>query len=434
MRLCSKEKKALEQALAQVSGEYQQLVSQFQLRLQNIHKQLQALSAMKEKVRLGIASGVSQGWPMAEKERLRKQLDRLLEESTPELPAQMRTTADLQNLADAEIQVGKLLQSTSQGSEALAKEAENTHYRLLESKFTKHIAAATPLVEALRSVKSMRQPTPQCSVKVHISAENTARMIGELSLLQTHVSWESIVKRAQAIPIEKDVDLQHLQYDSLLIECGAILQKLRAGKRWAAEVNDLMDIFAHCQGEGALSIRGELNGLLRRGGGEDLAPYRSRVLEAMRAEEVLVECNERRRALLASLSSLGYEPVEGKMETAFVSSGKICVRKPGEDEYAVEIVADAKMALLQTELVRLVDSEGSDTGLQQQLRDKEGEENWCADHARFVEEMKLRGMNSEFRVKIPAGQEAVRTVARQGSAGHRNKQTVEQQEKARKLK
>ena len=91
-----------------------------------------------------------------------------------------------------------------------------------------------------------------------------------------------------------------------------------------------------------------------------------------------------------------------------VQGGKILMHKPGESEYAVEVVVDRDLSLVQTALVRFAAS--NEASAQQKLRDEEREVSWCGDHARLREELKQRGLASNFKLKIPAGQEPVRVI------------------------
>jgi TPP-dependent pyruvate/acetoin dehydrogenase alpha subunit len=117
---------------------------------------------------------------------------------------------------------------------------------------------------------------------------------------------------------------------------------------------------------------------------------------------------EKRRAVIGSLSAIGYDVIEGTMETAMVQGGKILLHKPGESEYAVEVAVDRDLSLVQTALVRFAAS--NEASAQQKLRDEEREVSWCGDHARLREELKQRGLASNFKLRIPAGQEPVRVI------------------------
>jgi hypothetical protein len=106
------------------------------------------------------------------------------------------------------------------------------------------------------------------------------------------------------------------------------------------------------------------------------------------------------------------------METALVEAGRIEIRKPGDRDYAVEVVANADFTKVQTEMVRYAATTDSTT--QQRWRDKEREEAWCEDHARLRAALAERGMEASFSFKLGAGLKPVRVIAdHTGQSGKR---------------
>jgi hypothetical protein len=104
---------------------------------------------------------------------------------------------------------------------------------------------------------------------------------------------------------------------------------------------------------------------------------------------------------------LGYEVIEG-MESAFARAGSILVQKGGQSEYAVEMVTDKELSLLQTAVIRRAD--GLEVTEQQRLRDREQEEAWCSDHGRIRQKLAERGFATEFKLQIPAGEHPVKII------------------------
>ena len=80
----------------------------------------------------------------------------------------------------------------------------------------------------------------------------------------------------------------------------------------------------------------------------------------------------RRRAVLGGLASLGYEIREG-MDAAWANDGRIVVRRPGTEDYGVELAAPADVSRLQARLV------GSDRpqAPRDAARDRDQETIWC---------------------------------------------------------
>jgi hypothetical protein len=140
---------------------------------------------------------------------------------------------------------------------------------------------------------------------------------------------------------------------------------------------------------------------------QDLSAVSKLLKEAKAAAEKQAERDQKRQAIFQTLEELGYEVVEG-MERGFVSAGRIVMQKPGESEYAVEVVTNANLSVMQTAMIRY--SEGTETTQQQRLRDCEQEETWCADHERIRAKLAQQGFATDFRLKIPAGQHPVKMM------------------------
>ncbi|MGO8697195.1 MAG: hypothetical protein ACLQVY_05695, partial [Limisphaerales bacterium] len=204
-----------------------------------------------------------------------------------------------------------------------------------------------------------------------------------------------------------------LHYESLLVECSGLLNHLRAASEWQKKVDELSASAAHVNSTVVDEIVEELADLRRAATPVDLPPIQQRLNAAIKSEEERQLREEKRQAIIASLSALGYDLIEGTMETAMVQGGKILMHKPGESEYAVEVAVDRDLSLVQTALVRFAGS--NEASAQQKLRDVEREVSWCGDHARLREELKQRGLASDFKLKIPAGQEPVRVIIAQPS-------------------
>jgi len=91
-----------------------------------------------------------------------------------------------------------------------------------------------------------------------------------------------------------------------------------------------------------------------------------------------------------------------------VKAGSVVVQKAGHSEYAVEVVTDSDLSVLQTAMIRYAD--GTEMTEQQRLRDREEEVAWCGDHARIREKLAERGFATDFKLKIPAGEHPVKVV------------------------
>ena len=89
-----------------------------------------------------------------------------------------------------------------------------------------------------------------------------------------------------------------------------------------------------------------------------------------------------------------------------------------------EMVVDEDLSMLQTTMVRHAETE--EMSDQQRLRDKEREEAWCADHARLREKMAANGMETQFKLKIAAGEHPVKVVVDKKKGADRGRVGIEE--------
>ena len=200
--------------------------------------------------------------------------------------------------------------------------------------------------------------------------------------------------------------------------CSTRLKDLQAHTEWRARLEAPLDRASAATGPIVERLRAQLQTLLRVGAVADLGDLERELTAAVATEDQRRFADERRQAILESLAAIGYELDRAPMETAVVSAGKLVIRKPGNAEYAVELVVNSDLSLLQTAMVRHADT--AELTEQQRLRDCEQEESWCGDHARLRDEPAPHGFNSAFKLKLPSGQHPVRVIVR--SADERARQ------------
>ena len=84
------------------------------------------------------------------------------------------------------------------------------------------------------------------------------------------------------------------------------------------------------------------------------------------------------------------------------------MRRADEDEYAVELVVNNDCSIVQTAVIRY--AANLERSPYQHLRDREREETWCRDYAKWQQRLKDQGWNTAFKLRIPAGQQPVKVV------------------------
>lgn len=115
---------------------------------------------------------------------------------------------------------------------------------------------------------------------------------------------------------------------------------------------------------------------------------------------------ERRRAVLEGLASLGYEVSEGMM-TAWVTGGRVVLRKPANPGYGVELSGGQQADIMQVRAVGIGDPAGArDTG-----RDRDMETIWCNEFERLQALVAKAGGNVSIESARPVGQYPLKVIA-----------------------
>lgn len=238
-------------------------------------------------------------------------------------------------------------------------------------------------------------------------AEKLDALLAKIGVLQDTAGWADLMRRADLVRAEDEAPRRRSLYKGLVLEASRRLKELRAVEQWLLGVDELLADAAPFAGTAVDAIVAELRELRRAGRAVDLTPWRARLAETQASERKRMERERKRAAVLESLAELGYETSEG-MGTALVQAGKLVLRKPGEADYAVEIVTNRDLSLLQTEVIRFGDAEAATE--QERLRDQEQEVKWCSAHDALRDKLAKRGLTSSVKLHIPAGTKPVRVV------------------------
>jgi hypothetical protein len=115
---------------------------------------------------------------------------------------------------------------------------------------------------------------------------------------------------------------------------------------------------------------------------------------------------ERRRAVLEGLASLGYEVSEG-MATAWVQNGQIVLRKAANPGYGVELSGGSRSDLLQVRAVGI----GGPAEARDANRDRDMETIWCGEFDRLKVLVAKAGGNVSIESARPVGQFPLKVVS-----------------------
>ncbi len=373
------------------------------------------LAAARQHFELFAQTATPPDWPVADRERIaslgRAALDQI---TVPATLAPDLSEAGAERLKAAEEQMKAAERALEQARQEVSAEVNRTQTRLMADRLGISTARTVTLADWLAARPTV--VTPPTAAESGILKKLDVLM-AQIGALQDTAGWAELMRRAEAVRAETDADRRRRLYESLVLESGQRLKRLRGVQAWIAELDALIEEAEPYAGTAVDTVAASLRDLRRAGRPEDLTPWRNRLAAAQQRELARLEHERKRHAILESLATLGYETSEG-METALAQAGKLVIRKPGDEEYAVEVVSDAKLSMVQTTMVRYADA--PDMTEQQRQRDCEREEEWCADHARLRDRLAQQGLATSFKLKLPSGEHPVKVVQKdQPSAAKR---------------
>jgi hypothetical protein len=249
----------------------------------------------------------------------------------------------------------------------------------------------------------------KAGVKTEPSREsaNMQRLLAEATALQDRELLQDLNREAAEISGMSDAREREARAEGFILKAASRLRQTRQVLEWREEVFRLMDRAAPFRGWGLQEWIERLRALADSPPPSDPGALRTGFEAALRKAAARRDREEKRRALIESLRELGYEANES-LEGAFAESGRLVIRRPEDDEYAIEMAADAELDRVQTSMVRYAASD--ELTDQQKRRDCEREESWCADHARLRKKLAERGWESDFKMQQPPGMHPVRVV------------------------
>lgn len=415
--------KALEQRVAELQQRFQSLAqNSAQLRHQVAH-----LDAY-------VQAMLPADWPAPERAAVLQRMRTAQTDCQPALEIEPELSlVGIARLEHAESALATAQRKFGQWQESLAAEVQATHEALVRAaqaaesqrqaaaagaarkreserreNLHRELDAASPRVSLADSAAQPPAPSPK-ECKVLHKLEDLMAKVGAL---QDTAGWAELMRRAAAVRAETDPHRRLHFFESLCLEAGTRLKALRTVATWQATVDALLQEAAEYAGTAVDAVAAELRELRRAGRVVPLDSWKQRLAETKARELARLQREHKRRAILESLTALGYETSEG-MGTALVEAGKLVVHKPGEADYAIELVSNADLSLVQTAMVRYSDSETLTE--QQRLRDHEREADWCADHKRIRDQLGQRGYATSFKMQLPAGAHPVRVVQRKAA-------------------
>ncbi|MHC2255745.1 hypothetical protein ACVILK_005437 [Bradyrhizobium embrapense] len=191
---------------------------------------------------------------------------------------------------------------------------------------------------------------------------------------------------------------QALVADSLLLDLNSAIKTGRERARLERDLADRHAELSEMKSVEAAALRVEIERAIAKSGASDQELVK-RADFLIEAEVRSMAAEERRRAVLEGLASLGYEVSEGMM-TAWVSGGRIVLRKPANPGYGVELSGGSQTDVMQVRAVGL----GNPADPRDAGRDKDMETIWCGEFERLQSLVAQAGGNVSIESARPAGQ------------------------------
>ena len=261
-------------------------------------------------------------------------------------------------------------------------------------------AARLGVGEASRSISDLvatQQPT------VSASEQRLDVLLAELHVLGNAAS--GLAERADAIADETDAVRRRLLTDSLIMDAAAQVTALRRREAIDAGLREVAASLEGIDTAEASALRGRLDAAVGHAGEAAATALGTDVANAVEAGVRVLAAAARRRAILGGLSTLGYE-IRETMGAAWERDGRLVVRKPGGNDYGVELGAPADAARFQ---VRLVGSTTPEMPRDTQ-RDTDQEVIWCGEFERLRAGLTANGDEIVLDTAVEAGKLPLRSV------------------------
>lgn len=197
---------------------------------------------------------------------------------------------------------------------------------------------------------------------------------------------------------------QALVADSLLLDLSSVIKAGRERARLDQDLAERHAELSEMKSAEAAALRVEIEQAIAKAGSNDQELVK-RADFLIEAEVRSMAAEERRRAVLEGLASLGYEVSEGMM-TAWVSGGRVVLRKPANPGYGVELSGGSLTDVMQVRAVGIGNpSEARDAG-----RDRDMETIWCGEFERLQSLVAKAGGNVSIESARPVGQYPLKVV------------------------
>lgn len=396
--LADRELAAANAALLQAGKQLDRCVTALQRRHRQMAIEAEALSRDVDSLSRFQAVGEL---PIEDRTKITKLLKDLQECGVPPIPLLELNSTGLDRLSMTETSLRHAWQQIASSRNQIESLWNDFHNAQL-------LQTARSSLATTRTLEDLLQTLPfELPAESDPTLTKLEKLLSSMASLESCANWADLMRQVESIRGESDLAQRRTLYEALAISFNAQLRHLREVNAWRKELRKLLGQIMLSSSPAVLAIAEDLTKYDRAGRVVDLSELRARVAVALAQEDAEQRSQRRRSAVLGSLAELGYEVEEG-LETGLVQGGKLVMRKAAEDEYAIELVANNDCSIVQTAVIRY--AANPERSPYQHLRDREREETWCRDYAKWQQRLKDQGWNTAFKLKIPAGQQPVKVV------------------------
>ena len=231
-------------------------------------------------------------------------------------------------------------------------------------------------------------------------------LLGELSALGVDPSPFS--GRIAALEAEA-LSRRALLADSLVLDLASAVRNGRERARVLGDLRERHAELSEMKSPEAAMLLSEIKQALAQPVGNELDLVK-RADFLIESEVHVIAAEERRRAVLEGLASLGYEVSEG-MATAWVEGGRVVLRKAASPGYGVELSGGSQSDLLQVRAVSI----GDPADARDASRDRDMETIWCGEFQRLQSLVAKSGGSLSIESARPIGQFPLKVVSDPGA-------------------
>lgn len=231
------------------------------------------------------------------------------------------------------------------------------------------------------------------------------RQLAELSFLLDAAAVAALEAKLEAAEREMaDTQRRAMLLDSLTLELAALVKQAREQEALKARLRALAEELRSTGSATAIERAASVLTAIDNDAAA-LSVLETETVKALAAERDSLSAQARRNAVLQGLATLGYQVNEG-LETAWVQSGRVVVKRPTQPGYGVELGGKTENGRLQ---VRVVAFRGAGD-VADSSRDKDAERMWCSDFSKLQEQIAAAGGGLVIERALAVGETPVKAV------------------------